>query len=175
MAEWVTKLISVIKIPIKILIPAIWLFSFIVIISSDGFLSQLGVLEWRNNNKFVFGLLLLISSCLIAIYVLYYLIRFLAWLFQNKFFKLRYAAKIIKLSQKEKEILLYLFNSDGYTNSIDYADPVIKRLIARDYIYIGNNVPVTGYGNQMIVNGTLQPAVWKTMEWLKNKEKRRVD
>lgn len=170
MVEWVTKLIAVIKIPVKILIPSVWLFSFVVIISSDIFLAQLGVLEWRNNNRFVFGLLLLISSCLIAIYVLYYAIQYLLRFFQNKFFKLRYAAKFSRLSQKERDILLYLFDSDGYTNSIDYADPVIKGLIARDYIYIGNNVPVTGYGNQMIVNGTLQPAVWKTMEWLKNKE-----
>ena len=175
MSEWATKLIAAIKIPLKILIPTSWMFSFVMVIAPDDFLTQLGMLEWRNNNKFVFGLLFVISSCLIIVYVLYYIIRLLIWLFHNKFFRLRYAIRISKLSQKERDILFYLYNSNGYTNSIDYADPVIKGLISRKYIFIGDNVPVVGYGNQMIIKGTLQPVVWKTMEWLERKEKKGVE
>ena len=70
--EWLSKLVNVLKIPLKILLPAAWLFSGLMTLLPAEVLEKFSLLDWKNENGFVFGLLFLITSCLIAIYVIYF-------------------------------------------------------------------------------------------------------
>lgn len=174
--DWISKLISTLKIPLKILLPTACIFSGVMIFLPDTILSKLNLLEWSNENGFVFGLLFTISICLITIYVLYYFGDKLKNLILKLTLNRRTAKKMAKFSDRECELIIYLYKQEGYTGTIDYSDPVTKSLIARRYVYIGNNALVeVGLGNEMITNGTLQPFVWQSLNWLEQKLERRIN
>ena len=174
--DWISKLISSLKIPLKVLLPTVCIFSGVMIFLPDTILSKLNLLEWSNENGFIFGLLFTISICLIAIYVIYYLGNKLRKLVLKLTLNNRTVRKIAKFNDSEHALIMYLYKQEGYTSKIDYSDPITKSLIARNYIYIGNNALVEiGWNNEMMVNGTLQPFVWQSLNWLEQKVERKID
>ena len=60
--EWITKLIDLLKVPLKVLLPSAWLFSSAMTLFPDRWLEKLGLLEWKNGHQFAFGLILIITS-----------------------------------------------------------------------------------------------------------------
>lgn len=174
--EIISKIISLIKIPLKIILPALCLFSGILIFANDTFLERLNLLKWCNENGFVIGLIFLITLCILLIYIIYYMKS----RFNELIFKFTYKRKTIKrivdMNNKEYSIIMYLYKKEGYTGKINFADPNVKALIALSYIYIGNNVPCTiRWNNEMIVSGTLQPIVWESLQWINEKLQRKIN
>ena len=70
--EWITKLIDLLQVPLKVLLPSAWLFSSAMTLFPDNWLEKLGLLEWKNEHQFAFGLILIITSCLILVYSFIY-------------------------------------------------------------------------------------------------------
>lgn len=165
--ELITKMVSIIKkIPLKVLLPAVCLFSGLLLFLNDETLIKLNLLEWKNRSGFVIGLIFLISVVLIIIYVFYYLILILVQILNKITINKKTIRAINKFSEKEKNIIMQMYLSDGFTMNIDYADPVVKSLIARKYIYLGNNAQVLpDIHDHLWTKGTLQPFVWRALEW----------
>ena len=162
-----SKILEVVKIPLKVLLPAIWLFSGFLILASDDFLTKLGLLEWKTTNSFVFGLLFLITTCLILVYIFWFVKDKASNLLFNITLNKRMVKLIERLNEAEQNIIVYLFKSPDYTNRLDYSEPVVQSLLARKLIYMGNNQPVSlGWNNEMMVKFTLQPMTYRAMQYL---------
>lgn len=170
MSEWISKILSIVKIPLGILLPAVCLFSAFFIFATDEVLDKLGMLTWSQDNKFTFGISFIISLSLLLVYSISYLASKIIEIYHNKTQNKKALKGFGNLSDKEIEIILYLYKSDGFTNIIDYANPIIKGLIYRNYIFIGNSVPCQiDWNNRMMIQGTLQPFIWQALDWLCDK------
>ena len=73
--EWLDKIPQWIKIPLKILLPSLTIFSGVIMFSNERFLKKLYLLQFREDNGFIFGLLFTISISLIIVYVLFFILK----------------------------------------------------------------------------------------------------
>ena len=167
--EWLTNLISILKIPIKILLPVVWIFSATMLFFDDKTLSKLNMLSWSKENGFIFGLLFLISSC----FCLVYIVKYIAIGFRNCLYKLSFKRrtmnKILKLNPTEASIIKRLFNSKGYTCLLDSTQPVTQVLCHKNFIHSGGTQIVTvEWNNSMSMKYMLQPYVIETLDHYKS-------
>ncbi|MBR6051195.1 MAG: superinfection exclusion B family protein [Clostridia bacterium] len=162
----VKKIIEYIKIPLRVLLPAVCIFSGFVLFASDNLLEKLNLLQWSNDNGFVFGLLFIVSLSLIIVYALFYLkeTAFSVWnktLYLSKQFK-----RIAELDSMELAIIAYMYNSPGYSQSLDYNKAIVQGLVSSGYIYSGGSqlVRMSIFDTSVPINFCLQPFVWKALD-----------
>lgn len=172
------------KIPINVLLPAAWLISGTLLLLPDKLLEKFYLLEWCNVQGFTIGLTFIISSCLLAVYLFYYLKKLFSVGTYNLTYKRKTMNKIGKMNDVEKSILIQLYNSPGYTYQLDYNEPIVQGLLARHYIYMGGQQQVTldAFTNSIPAKFTLQPFVYQTLDYYRpkierviEKQKKRVD
>lgn len=74
--------------------------------------------------------------------------------------------RISEMNDAEKGIIVRLYNSPGYSGQLDYNQPIVQGLLARNYIYMGSTQQVTTYfdSNAIYANVTLQPFVYQTLD-----------
>ena len=72
--EWLDKIPKWIQIPLKILLPALCIFSGFLLLISDGLAEKLYLKEFRTSSGFAFGLIFLITLSLIICYVIMFAI-----------------------------------------------------------------------------------------------------
>ena len=173
--EWLTKLISILKIPLIILLPSSWLFSGIMIFANDKFLKKLNVLSWSEENGFVFGLLFLITSCLIFAYIIRYAFKSIKSIIWKLSFKRKTMLCIFKLNPMESAIIIKLYNSIGHTHELDSTQPYVKALEYKEFIFSGGTQIVTlGQNNSMFMKYMLQPFVSETLDYYKDKISKKI-
>ena len=175
MMEWISKLINILKIPLKVLLPSACLFSAFLIFVNTSVLERMNLAKWSQENGFVLGLIFLISSCFIVVYFIYYVKDYILKIYNNLTRNKKTMKKISKMSDKERSIILELYKSSDNTEIVDYADPVIKAMIASQCIYIGNNAPTEiTLNNEMLVRATLQPYIRHSIQWQCEKAERKI-
>lgn len=169
--EWLSKLVNVLKIPLKILLPAAWLFSGLMTLLPSEVLGKLSLLEWKNDNGFVFGLLFLITSCLIAIYVIYFAKEKISDVIFQATLNRKTIKRISKLDDTRLAIIISMYNSPGYTKVLNYCEPLVQALLSEQYIYGGGEqlVSMNMLTNQVPVKFTLQPYVYRALDYYKPK------
>lgn len=168
-----SKLISVLKIPLKIIIPAACLFCGFILYANEEVLNKLNLSEFSEEKGFVIGIVFVISICLLLVYSIDFLFKKMKTYIFYKFLPKKTIKKINSFNSTERSILFYLYKSDGYTNLIDYADPSMKSLIAGGFIYIGTDVPVSmDINNRMPIRGRLQPFVVNAINRIIEKDKK---
>lgn len=175
--EWMTKFITAMKLPIKVLLPAVWMFSGLLIFLPDTFIYKLSLLDWKNNNGFIIGLMFLVSTCLVAIYIIGFI--------KNKAFNIYYGLtrnrrtlkKIMELSDMESAIIFKMYNSQGYTMTLDFCQPITQGLLARGFIYAGNSqlVSMDIWSNTIPTRFTLQPFIYKSLDYYKPKLNKEIN
>lgn len=164
------------KIPINILLPAVWLFSAAFTFLPDALLAKLHLLEWCEENGFAIGLTFLITSCLLIIYLLYFLITISIKLI-NKLTRNRRTIKHFgEMNDAEKAVIVMLYNQPDFTGQVDFNQPIIKALLAKNYIYGGGTQRVVGYigSTALPIYVTLQPFVYQALDWAKPKIQDRI-
>ncbi len=168
---WITKLVDFLKIPVKVLLPATWLFSAAVILFPDRWLDKLGVLQWKNGNQFALGLLFLITSCLILVYSFIYLKKQTSKAISRLSLNRATIKSFFKMSDIEKAIILKVYHSPNITCELDYGHPVVKGLIARQYLYGGGDqlVKMNFFSNAIPIRLTLQPYIYDALNYYKSK------
>lgn len=169
--EWFSKIMGVLKIPLKILLPTLWLFSGVLTLLTEDILKKLNLFEWRNENGFILGLIFAITSCLIVVYVFFHLMDTLSNLIFKLTLKRKTMKRIVKLNDAELAIIIKLYNSPGYSCTLDYNEPIIQGLLARNFIYSGSQqrVTVSIFDNAVPLRLTLQPFVYKALNHYKPK------
>ncbi len=161
------------KIPLYILLPSVWLGSGMLLLLPDKWLDILYLLSWRNEKGFSIGLAFIVSSCLLLVYLFFYLRKVVLTVKYNLTVKRKTIRKISNLNDTEKNIIFNLYNSPGYTCELDYNQPLIQGLLARNYIYMGGQQQVTldVFTNCIPARFTLQPYVYQTLDHYKPKIK----
>lgn len=164
------------KIPLHILLPALWIFGCLVLFLPDTILEKINILSWRNENGFRIGVGFLIVTCLLIIYVVYFGITLIRSVFLNITRNRRTINKISRMNDMEQAIIFHMYNKPGYTMELDYNDPITKGLLARNYIYTGNNqiISLDVFTNALPIKATLQPFVYQAIDAMKPKMKKEI-
>lgn len=159
------------KIPINILLPAVCLVSGTLLFLPDEWLEKFYLLEWCQKNGFAIGLSFIISLCLLAVYLFFYLKKIFSVGMYNLTFKRKTLGRINKMNDAEIATIIRLYNAPGYTAQLDYNQPLVQGLLARNYIYMGRQQQVTldVYSNSIPAYFTLQPFVYQTLDHYKPK------
>ena len=166
--EWITNLIGALKIPVKILLPVVWIFSAAMIFLDEKILNELSMLSWSEENGFIFGLLFVISSCFCLVYIFKYIATSFKKIFWKISFKRRTMKKILKLNPMEAAIIIKLYNTTGYTYTLDSTQPVVQVMIYKNLIHSGGTQAVTvEWDNSMPMKYMLQPYVIETLDHYK--------
>jgi hypothetical protein len=168
---WLTKIIEVLKIPMKVLLPAAWLFSAAMTLFSNSWLEKLGLLQWKEESQFVLGLIFLITSCLILVYVFIYFKGEITNIISKLSMNRTTIKAFLKMSNTEKAIILKVYHSPNITCELDYSHPIIHSLLARRYLYSGGEQLVTPdiFSNAMLIKLTLQPFIFNALNYYKEK------
>lgn len=164
------------KLPLNVFLPAIWLVSMALSLLPDAFLMKIHVWEWHNENGFIIGITFLLSSAFVLIYVIHFVKKLASRLF-TKLTKYKIAlAKIRKLNDCERNVLLNLYVAPNYTLQLDYNAPMIQGLLSRGLIYSGNQQYTTVfYNNEIPMLFYLQPIVRETFDYYKGKAKKEME
>ena len=80
------------------------------------------------------------------------------------------------MNDMEQAIIFHMYNKPGYTMELDYNDPITKGLLARNYIYTGNNqiISMDVFTNALPIKATLQPFVYRAIDAMKPKMKKEI-
>ena len=164
------------KIPLHILLPALWIFGCLVLFLPDTILEKINILSWRNENGFRIGVGFLIVTCLLIIYVVYFGITLIRSVFLNITRNRRTINKISRMNDMEQAIIFHMYNKPGYTMELNYNDPITKGLLARNYIYTGNNqiISMDVFTTALPIKATLQPFVYQAIDAMKPKMKKEI-
>ena len=81
------------------------------------------------------------------------------------------------MNDTERAIIFLLYNSQGYTYELDYNQPLIQGLLARNYIYMGGQQQVTLdiFSNCIPARFTLQPFVYQTLDYYRPKIEKYIE
>ena len=99
------------KIPLYILLPSVWLGSGMLLLLPDKWLDILYLLSWRNEKGFSIGLAFIVSSCLLLVYLFFYLRKVVLTVKYNLTVKRKTIRKISNLNDTEKNIIFNLILS----------------------------------------------------------------
>lgn len=167
--DWLPKLYNALKIPLKIVLPAVWLFSGALTLLPDEWLTKLNLLEWKTENGFIFGLMFLISSCLIVVYIAYFIKEKASDIYTRLTRNRRTMKRLSRMNDTQLAIICKLYNSDGYTTTLNYSEPLVQALLAEGYIYAGSEqlVSVDTRNNVIYTKFTLQPFVCRALDHYK--------
>ena len=165
------------KIPLNILLPAIWIFSGMLLLFPDSWLETLYLLEWRNEKGFAIGLTFTVVSCLLLVYFLFYTKKLISAVLYKVTYKRKTMHRITGMNDTERAIIFKLYNSKGYTCDLDYNQPLIQGLLAQNYIYMGGQQQVTldVFSNCIPVRFTLQPFVYQTLDYYRSKIEKHIE
>lgn len=165
------------KIPLKILLPAAWIFSGTMILLPDEWLQKLYLLEWAHTNGFAFGLIFVITSCLLLVYMVFFVVKKTSVLYNKCTFKRRTFKNITSMSDVQQAIIYKLYNAPGFTDQLDFNQPVVQGLLGLNYIYMGGQQQVTMYrlSNSIPALFTLQPFVYQALDYYRPKVEKEIE
>lgn len=130
MAEWLNKIPNWIKIPLKILLPSLTIFSGFLILENDLTLTKLYLLDFRNNNGFVFGLIFLICISLIICYILSFLLSFIIKKFKEYNLKRLQFETYINLPDAYKAVLQKMYKIPKHSMYMRMSDAYVTYLLS---------------------------------------------
>ena len=165
------------KIPLKILLPATWLFSGSLLLLPVEWLQKLYLLEWAQKNGFIFCLLFAITSCLLLMYIMFYAKNGVSAKLHKLTFKRNTLRNIMASGDIEQCVIYKLYNSPSYTLKLNYNQPVMQGLLSRGYVYIGHQQAVTldPFNNSIPALFTLQPFVYQALDYYQPKLEKKIN
>ena len=137
--NWLSKILNWIKIPIKILLPALTIFSGFVMLSSEDLLSKLYLLDMKKENGFSFGLIFILCLSLIISYAFVLLIEKIINKIRSLQLKRKLKKNIDSLPKKAFDILVKMYKTVSHSMELDfsYANTVLLenyQMIGRGYV-----------------------------------------
>lgn len=158
--EWLDKIIGWLKIPLKILLPGLCIFSGFIMFASDNLIDKLYLKEFRQQTGFAFGLIFVITLSLILVYIIVFASKPYINKLKNLQNKRNLRKQIERLHGAEKLVLYGLYNEQNYAYVFPMNDPTINMLKARKYLFeFDQELDTYTYGTQVGVVYRLQPIV----------------
>lgn len=155
--NWLEKIPNWIKIPLKILLPSLFIFSGFLLIASDSTLTKLFLKDFRDNNGFAFGLMFLISLSLIVVYIIFFAGKPVIQKIKSIWMKNRLTKKIFELKDPERMFVFGLYNHPLHAYLFPFNDPTVNMLRSKGYLFTAQQtIDVLTYG-EFAITSSLQP------------------
>lgn len=165
--EWIAKLPIWVKIPLRIFLPALCIFSGFLLLISDELADKLYLKEFRQESGFAFGIIFIITLSLILVYIIFFASKPAFENVKNYFTKRAMIKKFINLEDIYKQALYEMYKSPTHSMKMDISNAVASYLVN---IYAVNcaKVSVQGY----LFDFYIQPwAIWGIEYEIKQSQK----
>lgn len=173
--DWLDKIPKWLQIPLKILLPALCIFSGFLLLISDGLAEKLYLREFRQQNGFVFGITFTITLTLILVYIIFFVSKPAIENYKLKIEKRRVRKQVENLKQTEKMYVFALFNNLNHAFLFPMNDPTINLLSMRGYVYTYNqDADELTYGTVGIIYG-LRPIVIDAISEILNRKEKEIN
>lgn len=136
--DWLDKIPKWIQIPLKILLPALCIFSGFLLLISDNLAKQLYLKEFREESGFAFGLIFVITISLISVYVLSFGIVWIKKKIQKYLEDKQIAKDVLNSDDFEKLIFFGLYNANSNMQMLNGNNPIVGKLVRKGYIFSTN-------------------------------------
>lgn len=128
--EWLSKIPIWIKIPIKVLLPALAIFSGFIVLASDGVLKYLNLLEFEQQNGFAFAIVFLVCVSLIICYIASYIVDMAVKKIKAYLLKERMYKKFNNMPDVYKNILIHIYRQPTKSLQMEMSNSVAAYLTA---------------------------------------------
>lgn len=145
--------IALLKLPPSIL-SALSLGSGLVLFLPNWILIKLGLNNMLPIWRTIIGIIFIITSCLLAIYVLIKLFKILARFIELFFTKISISKTINALSDEELKILIMLYRTPNFSSNLPLSDGITSRLINKKLIQFASKETLAK-GNRMFIIFTI--------------------
>lgn len=122
--DWLAKIPNWIKIPVKILLPALAIFSGFIVLASDNVLQYLNLLEFEKKNGFAFSIIFLICVSLIICYIGSYVIDIIAKQLKKYIFKRNKYKQFNDLPDIYKNTLIQIYRQPTKSMKMDMSSSI---------------------------------------------------
>ena len=161
--DWLSKIPKWVKIPLKILLPALCIFSGFLLLISDKVAARLYLKEFREENGFALGIMFLITVSLILCYIIMFGIEGC----KIKVYRHSMIKKFKGLQQVHKSALYEMYREPTHSIKMELSNAVASYLLNIHAIGAG---PVSFRGD--IFDFYLQPwVIWGIESEIKEAEK----
>lgn len=165
--DWLDKIPKWIQIPLKILLPALCIFSGFLLLISDNFAEKLYLKEFRQQNGFAFGLIFTITLTLILVYIIFFASKPLIEKVKNYLVKKRLINKFKNLEAVYKSALYEMYRTPTHSIRMEISNSVATYLLG---IHAINRSVVSTMG--YVFEFFLQPwVIWGIEEEIGDAEK----
>lgn len=127
--DWLDKIPKWIQIPLKILLPALCIFSGFLLLISDNFAEKLYLKEFRQQNGFAFGLIFTITLTLILVYIIFFASKPLIEKMKNYLVKKRLINKFKNLEAVYKSALYEMYRTPTHSIRMEISNSVATYLL----------------------------------------------
>ena len=161
--DWLAKIPNWVKIPLKILLPALCIFSGFLLLIDDNLATKLYLKEFRQESGFAFGIIFLVTLSLILCYVIMFCIdKYKVVLTRKSLIK-----KFKNLQQIYKSALYEMYKTPTHSMKMELSNAIASYLINIHAIGSGR-ISEVGY----VFDFYLQPWVfWGIESEIKDAEK----
>ena len=128
--DWLSKIPNWVKIPIKILLPALAIFSGFIVLASDNVLEYLNLLEFEQKNGFAFAIVFLICVSLILCYIVSYLVDIFVKQIKAVLLKEKMYKKFNNLQDVYKNTLIQIYRQPTKSLKMEMSNSVAAYLTA---------------------------------------------
>lgn len=127
--EWINKIPNWIKIPLKILLPSLTIFSGFLLLASEELLIKLYLFDFRKENGFAFGLIFLICISLILCYSFSFLLNFIIKKIDSYRLKKAQFRTYTNLAECYREVLIEMYRRPSRSMKMEISNAVTTYLI----------------------------------------------
>ena len=128
--DWLNKIPNWIKIPIKILLPALTIFSGFIVLASDGVLEYLNLLEFEQTNGFAFAIVFLVCVSLILCYIASYIVEAIVKQIKAYLLKEQMYKKFNNMPDVYKNALIQIYRQPTKSLKMEMSNSVAAYLTA---------------------------------------------
>lgn len=128
--DWLSKIPNWIKIPIKILLPALSIFSGFIVLASDGVLEYLNLLEFEQTNGFAFAIVFLVCVSLILCYIASYIVEAIVKQIKAYLLKEQMYKKFNNMPDVYKNALIQIYRQPTKSLKMEMSNSVAAYLTA---------------------------------------------
>lgn len=127
--DWLDKIPKWIQIPLKILLPALCIFSGFLLLISDGLAEKLYLREFRQQNGFAFGLIFVITLTLILVYLIFFASKPAIQKLNNYILKKKLIKKFKNLESIYKSVLYQMYKTPSHSIEMELSNAIATYLL----------------------------------------------
>ena len=165
--DWLDKIPKWIQIPLKILLPALCIFSGFLLLISDELATKLYLKDFRQHSGFAFGIIFSITLSLILVYIIFFATKPLCEKLKKHLTKKKVIKEFKKLEEVYKKALYTMYKSPTLSGKMYLSSSIATYLLNINAVNRGDFS-----AGGMVFDFYLQPwIIWGIESEIKDAEK----